>query len=234
MPGKIKESRQTQIMIVDDHPVVRKGVRLIIENAPDLCVCGEAENIETACDMLKSLDPDMLVVDISLGTQSGLELIHTVRDGQMKKPILVLSMHDEATYAERAIKAGARGYITKQEAPDLIVKAIRDIIAGKIFISGVISKETKPAAAAETGLDDTDILDPAKTLSAREMEVFTAMAKGMATASIAESIGISLSTTETHICRIRQKLTINDIGRLRSFAATWLTNAQSTTPPPAR
>jgi DNA-binding NarL/FixJ family response regulator len=205
-----------RILIVDDHPIVRLGIRQMIATEPHLTVCGEAESVSAALELVKA-NPDLAIVDLSLGYGSGLELIRALRETAPDTRVLVLSMHDEALFAERALRAGARGYIMKQEAIDGLVHAIDEVLAGQLFVSRRISQHLlerlghdAPAQGGRLG-----------SLTDRELEVFELIGRGLSTAAIAERLDVSIKTIETYRSNIKSKLDLKDATDLIRFAATW-------------
>ena len=211
-PGEIR------ILIVDDHPLVRLGFTELLSHEPDLSVCGEAESADEAVRLVEELDPHLLVVDISLKGASGRDLMKQIRSRRPHLPMLVCSMHDESLFAERALRAGARGYIGKREAPDDLVTAVRAVLAGKRYLSprfaarleaaGVGSRDELPAAVA--------------VLSDRELEVFDLIGRGHGTREIAERLGIAVKTVETYRENIKQKLMIESGPELARRAVAWV------------
>jgi DNA-binding NarL/FixJ family response regulator len=205
-----------RILIVDDHPLVRESLKKIIQNEPDLVVCGEAEDREQALEIVSATMPRLVIVDLTLKSSHGLELIKDLRERFPGVLSLVLSMHDEMIHAERAIRAGACGYITKQEIPAKILLAIRKILSGEIFWSEkaalqVASKIAhKPRAATKFDL-----------LTDREMQVFQLIGSGQSTRQIAATLHISASTVETYRARIKEKLNLDSGLELVRHAINW-------------
>lgn len=212
--GKAK----TRVLLVDDHPIVRQGIAQLINREPDLAVCGEADTAHEALKLLNSLAPDLAIVDVSLEDRSGIELIKDMKLRLPKLPVLVLSMHHESLYAERALHAGARGYIMKQEAPDRVLTAIRTILAGEVYVS------EKMAARMLRSLSDRRAgteASPIERLSDRELEVFRLIGKGFSTSEIAEQLFLSAKTVETHREHIKEKLALAKKGELLRYAVQW-------------
>jgi DNA-binding NarL/FixJ family response regulator len=209
--------RVTRILIVDDHPIVRLGIRQMLAGESDLEVCGEAESGETARQMIRSADPDLLIVDLSLAEGTGLDLIRSLRESPPMLPVLVLSMHDEALFAERVLRAGARGYIMKREAITGLVGAIRQVLAGRIYVSEGMAQAVLERIGHEAAPAD----NPLAGLTDRELEVFDLLGRGQSTASIAEQLGVSPKTIETYRSNIRTKLNLKDATELIRFAAAW-------------
>jgi DNA-binding NarL/FixJ family response regulator len=210
---------KARIIIVEDHPIVRRGLKQLIEMEADLNVCAEAEDAVTALQRVKELKPNLVIIDISLKAGSGLELIKDVNALFPNMPLLVVSMHDESFYAERVISAGALGYIMKSEAYQNIMQAVRKVLAGEIYLSNeirnrIIKKLLKGQAGSEHSLLDG--------LSDREAQVFQLVAEGNRTSVIAEKLNLSSSTVDTHYAHIKQKLGLKDTTELVQFAVNWL------------
>jgi DNA-binding NarL/FixJ family response regulator len=225
--GSINKSGKpgvTRILIVDDHPLVRLSLREFIRREKDLEVCGEAEDREQALAAAESTKPHLAIIDLTLKSSNGMELIKDMRDRHPDVQILVLSMHDETIHAERAIRAGARGYITKQEATTKVMVAIRHIMNCEIYWSEraaarVASKIAGPArGVAESPVD---------CLTDRELQVFEMIGSGKSTRQISASLHIDVSTVETYRARIKEKLNLKDSLALLQFAIRWqISNAQ--------
>jgi DNA-binding NarL/FixJ family response regulator len=207
-----------RILVVDDHPVVRLGIRQMIAAEPGLSVCGEAESATKALELAKSSSADLAIVDLSLGDGSGLDLIRSLRETTPELKVLVLSMHDEALFAERVLRAGAHGYIMKQEAIDGLVHAIQEVLAGRRFISTRMSQ----VILERIGHDAPASGDRLANLTDRELEVFELIGRGLNTATIADRLEISIKTVETYRSNIRAKLDLKDATELIRYAATWI------------
>ena len=208
----------TRILIVDDHPLVRLSLKEFIKREKDLEVCGEAEDREQALAAVETTKPHLAIVDLTLKSSNGMELIKDLRDRHPHVQILVLSMHDEAIHAERAVRAGARGYITKQEATTKVMVAIRQILNGEIYWSEkaaarVASKIAGPAKG--TGALPTDCLTD------RELQVFEMIGAGRSTRQISAALHIDVSTVETYRARIKEKLNLKDALALLQYAIRW-------------
>jgi DNA-binding NarL/FixJ family response regulator len=208
-----------RILIVDDHPVVRQGLMRLINEEDDLEVCGEAENSQQALGMLSSCKPDVAVLDLSLGSESGLELIKAIHARASGLPIIVLSMHDESIYAERALRAGASGYVMKHEDFDSILGGIRHVLKGEICVSDRIAKRIINSYVKGGAESDGS---PADALTDRELEVFTLMGRGMATRQIAEALHLSAKTVETYREKIKAKLGLSNAVELMQHAFAWV------------
>jgi len=216
-----REIRKKKILIVDDHPILRKGLTLFINQEPDLVVAGEAEDAHHALDMIDALKPDMVIVDISLPGIDGIELIKTIKMRYHNIPTLVVSMHDESLFAERAIRAGARGYIMKQEAVEDVLVAIRRVLNGEIFVSNKIATRIlEKFVDADTGKVASFI----ELLSNRELTVFQMIGQGFGTRQIAEKLHVSVKTVESYRAHIKEKLKLNNATDLLKYAIQWVQN----------
>jgi DNA-binding NarL/FixJ family response regulator len=208
---------KARILVVDDHPIVRLGIRQMIGVDPGLSVCGEVDSADAALRWVAQHTADLAIVDLSLGEGSGLELIRALRQAAPSLPILVLSMHDETLFAERTLRAGARGYIMKQEAIDGLAKAIRQVLAGKTYVSERIAE----SLFARFGPGTSPPRGHLGRLTDRELEVFEMVGRGHSTAAIAEQLGVSVKTIETYRSNIKAKLNLRDAADLIRYAATW-------------
>jgi DNA-binding NarL/FixJ family response regulator len=211
--------KMVQVLIVDDHPTVREGLGLRIRSEPDMTVCGEAADVEEALRAVKSLEPDVVIVDISLRQGSGLDLIKRLAARDKHVKILVHSMHDESLYARRCLRAGARGYITKQADPRDVICAIRAVLAGKIHVSAEFSEQI---LAHRLGWEKPLLTDPVEMLTNRELEIFRLMGKGLTASKIAARLCRSVHTIETHRENIKRKLQIHNIAELTHRAVEWV------------
>jgi len=210
-----------RILVVDDHPVVRQGLALLINREPDLVVCGEAEEAMGAMHILASARPDILIVDISLSGPDGLDLLKSIRTTHPTLPVLILSMHDESIYAERALRAGANGYIMKQEATEKVLVAVRRILSGEIYVSDRIAgKMLKHYITGSGTLRSSSIAD----LSDRELEVFRLIGEGHGTRQIAEELHLSIKTVESYQAHIKEKLSLRSSRELMQHAIQWNMN----------
>ena len=208
-----------RVLIVDDHPIVREGLDRLLSRETDLVVCGQAEDAPQALELLDKADPDLAIVDISLASGNGLDLVRQMRSANAEIRILVSSMHDETLYAERALRAGARGYINKQQATEKIVEALRRILDGRIYLSERMTDRLL-SRVVDTSDDEKKI--SVDRLSNRELQVLELIGNGVGTAEIAERMNLSVKTVETYRQRIRQKLSLKNGAALASFASQWV------------
>jgi DNA-binding NarL/FixJ family response regulator len=211
-----------KILIVDDHPILRKGLSMVINQEPDLMVIGEAEDAQTALEMIESLVPDLVIVDVSLPGVDGIELIKITKLRHRDLPALVVSMHDESLFAERALRAGARGYIMKQEAVENMLIAIRKVLSGEIFVSDKVA--TKMLETLISG-DAKTVRSPLDLLSNRELTVFRLIGQGFKTSQIADRLHLSVKTIESYRSHIKEKLKIDTGTGLMKYAIQWVQNA---------
>ena len=217
--SKFKAKNKRRILVVDDHPVVREGLTYLIDEQEDLVVCGTAENIPQAIKAIGDLKPDMVTVDISLKDASGLELIKVIKTQFPELPVLALSVHPEQFYAERAIRAGAKGYITKREDTGEIIAAIREVLDGGIYLSRTM---TERLLHSLVGNSKSDLeASPIDRLTDRELEVFSLLGQGRGTRQIAENLHVSVKTVETYRLRITEKLNIAGAAELLRSAFQW-------------
>jgi len=213
-----------RILVVDDHPIVRQGLALMVNREADLVVCGEAEDAPGALLVLASAKPDVLIVDISLNGPDGLDLLKSIRTTHPTLPVLILSMHDESIYAERALRAGANGYIMKQEATERVLVAVRRILGGEIYVSDrIANKMLKHYITGSGNLRNSSIAD----LSDRELEVFRLIGEGHGTRQIAEELHISIKTVESYQAHIKEKLSLRSARELMQHAIQWNMNEKT-------
>lgn len=210
--------RRRRIMIVDDHPIVRQGLRRLMEAEPDLEVCGEAETAREAKSMIRELRPDGVIVDVSLAQGDGLELVKDARAHYPTLPLLVLSMHDEVIYAERMLSAGANGYIMKQAASDQFLVALRRVLEGGIYVSEMVGNSMIEKFAAGGAYASAN---PVDSLSNRELQVLHMIGKGLSTRQTAEALNLSIKTIESHRQRIKRKLSLTTAAQLMQYAVNW-------------
>ncbi len=207
-----------RILIVDDHPIVRQGLRRLMENEDDLSVCGEVETARDARSAIKELNPDAVIVDISLKQGDGIELVRDVRAHHPTLPMLVLSMHDEAIYAERMLSAGANGYIMKQAASEQFLASLRRVLDGGIYVSEAVGSNMIQKFASGGSYISANPID---RLSNRELQILHMIGKGMSTRETANSLNLSIKTVESHRQRIKRKLNLNTGAQLVQYAVNW-------------
>ncbi len=215
----------TKILIVDDHPIVCEGLAQFINQEPDLEVVGAARDASEAMKKVEELKPELVIVDISLVGKSGIELIGEIRAFDENMPVLALSMHTEALYVERTLRAGARGYVTKNDATNVIIKAIRKVLSGGIYLSEGMSDmllDSLYGRKRESGGTAVE------RLSVREFEVFRLIGQGMKNYQIAEILGISTKTVDAHREHIKEKLRVKDSQELFSYALQWTRAPEAT------
>ena len=207
-----------RIVIVDDHPLFRKGLEQLINSTADgFAICGEAGDAAEGMARIRQLKPDMVIVDLSLPGANGIELIKNIRAEFQKLPILILSMHDESLYALRALRAGAQGYVMKQEALEKVIDAIREVLAGRPYLSSQMSaKLITNFASGSTQANPTD------KLSDRELEILELIGKGRDVHEISDALHISRKTVETHRAHIKEKLNLKNAREVNRFAAQWV------------
>ncbi len=213
-----RASERKRVLIVDDHPVVRRGLAQVLDGTPDLEACGEAE---TAADAIKAVaehQPDVAVVDLTLKGKGGLELVKDLHTRHPNLPVLVLSMHDESLYAERALRAGARGYIMKDGRMDDVVTALRQVFDGRVYLS---QHMTSRLLGRMTGGGGGDGESPISALTDRELEVFEMIGRGLATRDIADGLHLSVKTVDTHRENIKRKLNLSSATELYRHAFLW-------------
>ena len=210
-----------RILIVDDHPMLRRGLAALIETAPGLTVRGEAASRTAALDAIRASTPDLVIVDLMLGDSHGLDLVKDLKTRHPQIPALVLSMHDEALYAERSLRAGACGYVTKQELDDTLLTAIQRVLAGEIYMSGKL--QARFAADFVSG-HTLETRSPLDGLSDRELEVLRLIGQGRGTRQIAEALHLSIKTIESHREHLKQKLRLASGAELAQRATQWVEN----------
>jgi DNA-binding NarL/FixJ family response regulator len=221
MPRVVSIAKKATVLLVDDHPIVRQGLAQLINQEPDLEVCGHAEDAAGAFAAIAAYRPDIVILDISLNGPDGLALLKDIRLGDPALPVLILSMHDESLYAERALRAGANGYIMKQEATEKVLEAIRRIRGGELYVSDRIAKRLlRQIVSAPTTLAQRS---PIEALTDRELTVFRFMGKGRSTREIADELHISVKTVETYQAHIKEKLSLKNARELVQHAFQWVT-----------
>jgi DNA-binding NarL/FixJ family response regulator len=210
---------KTRVLLVDDHPILRKGLAQLINQEADMMVCGEAEDAAKAFDAVATLQPDVAVVDISLKVGNGIELIKNVKARFPELPMLVLSMHDEGLYAERALRAGSLGYIMKEEATEHVLTAIRKVLTGEIFLSDRMKSRMLQQLAGGRG---KVVMSPIEHLTDRELEVFRLIGEGRSTRQIAAELHLSVRTVEAYREYIKAKLGLKNSTELIQHAFHWV------------
>ena len=219
--GRIKAGKPpARILVVDDHPAVREALAIRIGGEPDLVVCGEAADVAGALQLAASTKPDVAVVDLSLKSASGLDLIKRLKAHHERVLVIVWSMFSENLYAERVLRAGARGYINKEHATDKIIEAIRYVLDGKVYLSPAMTEKLLERAAQSSSRHES-LLAMIDDLSDRELDVFRLIGQGAKTAEIATQLHLSVKTVETYRDRIRAKLDLRDSAALARSAVQW-------------
>lgn len=213
--------KKCRVLLVDDHPIVRQGLGLLIDREPDLSVCGEADSAHSAFHAITTLRPDLVVLDISLSGPDGLEVLKEIRMKTSSLPVLILSMHDESIYAERAMRAGANGYIMKQEATEKVLVAIRRILQGEMYLSDRLTSTMLQQYVRGAG---TPKKSPLVNLTDRELEVFRLIGEGHGTRQIAEELHLSVKTIESYQAHIKEKLALRNARELLQHAIEWTMN----------
>ena len=226
--GGVKR-RVRRVLIVDDHPIVRQGLRRVMENEDDLTVCGEAETARDARTAIKELNPDAVIADISLRQGDGIELVRDVRAHHPQLPILVLSMHDEAIYAERMLSAERqRVHHEKQAASEQFLISLRRVLDGNIYVSEAVGNNMIQKFAAGGTYTSANPID---RLSNRELQILHMIGKGMSTRETALSLNLSIKTVESHRQRIKRKLNLTTGTQLVQYAVNWFTGRDAGNPP---
>jgi DNA-binding NarL/FixJ family response regulator len=216
MMGHLDTEDKRSVFLVDDHPLVREWLTNLINQQDDLLVCGEAGDAPEALGKIERLKPDIAIVDITLTSGSGLQLVKDIKVVAPYVKTIVLSMHDEASYAERALRAGARGYVTKCDTPKRIITAVRDVLQGKLFVSNefkaLMAERFLDGGGEKIGIDD---------LSDRELEVFKMLGQGLGTRQIADSLNLSIKTVQVYCARIKEKQRLPGMSELVREATLW-------------
>lgn len=214
----LQKNHTARILIVDDHPAIREGLSVRISGQTDLEVCGEAADIEDALAKVKQLKPDLVIVDISLASGNGLDLIKQIKSHHAAVRTLVHSMYDDSLYAERSLQAGAQGYVNKREAPDTMLVAIRQVLTDKIYLSPQMTERLLGRAA---GRNVNFEESPVRQLSDRELEIFQLIGQGLTTGAIASQLYLSVHTIDTHREKIKAKLKLKNAAELARAAVQW-------------
>ena len=230
-PGEEPAIEKRRVLIVDDHPIFRHGISALINAEPDLRVCAEASSSTSALEAMRTMSPEVALLDISLPGTNGIELIKLMKAEQPKLPLLMLSMHDESLYALRALRAGALGYVMKAEALTHVLAALRKVLRGEIYVSQSFSERLIFQAIQST---DGGMGSPVDRLSDRELEVLELLGRGLGTKGIAGELHLSAKTIETHRAHIKEKLGFRDASEMVRFAIEWVTNEKGVAPEAAK
>jgi DNA-binding NarL/FixJ family response regulator len=217
----LPQAKKHSVLLVDDHPIVRQGLALLIDRESDLSVCGEAEGANSAFQAIATLRPDVVVLDISLNGRDGLDVLKEIRTKTTNLPVLILSMHDESIYAERAMRAGANGYIMKQEATEKVLVAIRRILQGEVYLSDRLTSTMLQQFVHGTSAPKSS---PLLNLTDRELEVFRLMGEGRGTRQIADELHLSVKTIESYQAHLKEKLALRNARELLQHAIEWTVN----------
>ena len=211
-------ARRSRIFLVDDHPLVREGLANLINRQDDLCVCGEAEDSAEAISGIAERRPDVALIDISLKNESGLELVKNLDSQFPLVALIVLSMHDETLYAERALRAGARGYVMKRETTKNVLASIRRVLEGGVYVSERVVNAMARRLGSSAKLTGSS---PVECLSDRELEIFRLLGQGRTTSQIADDLHLSLKTVQAYCARAKEKFGVNSLGELLRAAIRW-------------
>jgi DNA-binding NarL/FixJ family response regulator len=215
----VSATKKATILLVDDHPIVRQGLTQLINQEPDMAVCAQAEDANGAFHAIATHRPDVVVLDISLNGPDGLAVLKDIRLSYTTLPVLILSMHDESLYAERVLRAGANGYIMKQEATERVLEAIRRIRAGEVYVSDRIAKQILRQVVRRSAPGKS----PMEALTDRELAVFRLLGKGRGTREIADDLHVSVKTVESYQAHIKEKLSLKNARELVQHAFQWAT-----------
>jgi DNA-binding NarL/FixJ family response regulator len=215
---------KSRVLIVDDHPIVRHGLKQMIDAEPDLVVCGEAQSDREARTALRELAPDVMIVDVSLAQGDGMDLVREVHAQRPDLPMLVLSMHDETIYAERLLAAGASGYIMKEAAYDQLLIALRRVLGGGVYVSAAIAAILGSKVEAGTA---AAVSDPIARLSNRELQVLSLIGRGLSSRQAAESLHVSVKTVESHRQSLKRKLNLTTNAQLLQYSLQWYASRAS-------
>ncbi len=219
--------KKSRILLVDDHPLVRRGLAFVLNGEPDLEVCGECEDGASALEAIERLSPDLAIIDLTLSKGDGLDLIREIRRRWPATLTMVLSMHEESIYAERSMRAGARGYVMKEAAGSKVVEAARRVLAGGIYLSDTMSLQLLNRFVQG---GPAPLRSPVDMLTDRELQVFRMIGRGKETRLIAEDLGLSIKTVETYRERIKRKLALRNATELVQRATIWAQESQETIP----
>ena len=213
-----RSSNKTRVLIVDDHPMTRTGLAYLINHQPDMTTCYEAQNAAEALEGVLSTTPDLVLTDFTLPDKNGLELIKDIRAVRPDLPILVISMHEESLYAERVLRAGARGYITKEEGGERLMRAIRHVLSGTIYVSDKMSARILELFSGGPSRQQRSLV---QNLTDREFETFELFGEGLSTQQIARRLCVSMKTISAHRANIKKKLQLRTTNELIAYAARW-------------
>jgi DNA-binding NarL/FixJ family response regulator len=226
LPAAMTQSppKKIRVLLVDDHPIFRKGIAGLISEEPEFAVCGEVSNAPSALEAMRQNDPDVVVLDISLQGTNGIELIKLMHAEKPHLPILMLTMHDESLFALRALRAGARGYLMKIDPATEMIAALRKVLRGELYVTPRFRERLvfKTIESIERGVGS-----PVDKLSERELEVLHHLGRGFGTREIADALGLSVKTIETHRAHIKEKLGFHESGEMVRFAIEWMAHERS-------
>lgn len=211
-------SNKTRVLIVDDHPMTRSGLAYLINHQPDMATCCEAQNAAEALEGVLRTKPDLVLTDFALPDKNGLELIKDIRAVRPDLPILVISMHEESLYAERVLRAGARGYITKEEGGERLMRAIRHVLSGTIYVSDKMSAQILETFSGGPSRQQRSLVE---NLTDREFEIFELFGQGLSTQQIATQLSVSMKTVSAHRANMKEKLQLRTTNELIAYAARW-------------
>jgi DNA-binding NarL/FixJ family response regulator len=215
-----KKKPKSRVMLVDDHPMLRHGIAELVNSEGNLEVCGEAGNMQDAFTLAGKLRPDLVIIDVSLNGNNGIELMKNLSTRYASMPLLAYSMHDETIYAERALRAGAKGYVMKQASADVLLGAIQDVLKGKMYLSKQMSEHLLGKLVG-AGTSTAPIGSPIDKLSDRELEVLQLMGQGLGTSQIADKLCLSVKTIETYREHLKEKLNLSSGQELLRYAIEW-------------
>jgi DNA-binding NarL/FixJ family response regulator len=227
-----KEDVRKKVVVADEHPIVRDGLTRILNDQPDLEVCAEVKDAVEVQRALDTLHADAVVMDLVLGNSNGLDVIRQIRRSHHELPILVFSMHDEAVFAPRAIRCGASGYVTKVEPTEVVLEALRQVLAGRMWVSQAVSDRLLRSLASRSGTATRPTDSPMEVLTDRELGVFGLFGSGLGTKEIATRLGLSAKTVETHRAHLKEKLGFERSSELLVAAARWVRDGRPPPPPP--
>ena len=213
-------SIKKKVYLVDDHPIMRQGLAQLINHEPDLIVVGEANDAHDALTGILEFSPDLVIIDISLPGKNGLELIKDIRAHQRNVALLIHSMHDESLYVERVLRAGAQGYIMKQEGARKLIEAVRKVLTGEIYVSSSMSGKILEIFSGRR----SNSQDPVESLSDRQFEIFQMIGQGKGTRAISEELSVSVKTVDAHRANIKEKLHLSSGVELVRYAVRWVEN----------